>query len=107
MNIKRPRALQIIRDSTVKGYCQSAMLVYEKSLERKRLKLKYAWQLMFIVNYRPSQKRTSWQTAHRWYAWWLRSLQVRAMHKLSSRDSAHVLAMKLSPCMCSYSSFPD
>ena len=56
MNTKRLRALQIIRDSTVKGYCQSAMLAYEKSLERKRLKLKYAWQLMFIVNYRPSQK---------------------------------------------------
>ena len=38
----------------------------------------------------------------------LKSLQVVAMHKLHSRDSAHGdLGVKLSPCMCSPSNCPD
>ena len=51
-----------------------------------------------------TDRQTSRQTTYRWYAQWLKLLQVRAMYKLCSRDSVHDL---LSPCTCSYSSCPD
>ena len=40
----------------------------------------------------------SQETTHRRYTQWLKSLQVRAMHKLTPE-----FGVKLSPCMCSHS----
>ena len=56
---------------------------------------------------RDHDRQTLHQTTHSSYAQWLRLLQVRGMHKLHSRDSAHDLGVTLSPCMCSHSSCPD
>ena len=82
----------------VKGYCSIG-----DPAERRRLKLKHAWQLVYVFFNRLStmhDSQTSRQTilTDGMHHWWLKLLQVRAMYKLRSRNSAHGL---LSPCMCS------
>ena len=71
-------------------------------LKRRRLKLKHAWQLnRGLYSYGPSTAGCS-QDAN--YERRLKSLQVKSVHKRQRLSSW--LSMKLSPCMCSYSSCP-
>ena len=80
----------------------------KRSLQQRRLKLKHTWQLAYgLLQATDRDKQTLRQTTHRQYAQWLRSLQARAVHKIRSRDLAHDLGGKLSPCMCSHSSCPN
>ena len=87
-----------VRPATSRAQCW-----YERSLERRQHKLHGDWFIANYLNYRLWQ--TLEQTTYRRYAGWPKSLQVRAVHKLCSRDSAQDLDVKLSPCMCSHSSF--
>ena len=69
--------------------------------ERRQLKLKHACNLLLAAT------DHQWQTAHRHYKFrwqrWLtqRSLQVRDMILINTRNSAHDFSVKLSPCICS------
>ena len=58
------------------------------------------------LNYGPQQNKNL-TAEYSQTACWPRSLQVRTMYKLGSRDSTYDLDVKLSPCMCTNSSFPD
>ena len=64
----------------------------------------YVWLTMSTMGH---ERQTSWQTTQRQYTQWLKSLWIRAMHKLWSRDPAHDFDVKLSSCRCSHSSCSD
>ena len=64
----------------------------------------YVWLTMSTMGH---ERQTSRQTTQRQYTQWLKSLWIRAMHKLCFRYSAHDLDVQLSSCRCSHSSCYD
>ena len=71
-------------------------LVYQESNYIK-LPTESSFTKNFLAVYSPMDKR---------YAWWLKSLLVRAMRNCTP-NSARDLGVKLSPYTCSHSSCPD
>ena len=86
--------------ATVKGPLSECIVPEAKTTQVEARIAIYVWFTVSYLNYVP------WQTNHRQYAWWLKLLQVRAMPKLRSRNSAHDLDVVYA-YVAIYTSCPD